>query len=772
MSEQQNRYQVLMSQGHSSAWDLAWERAASFYEQALDEIANDPKALLNLALAWFKLEDYQKSLEYYLQAAKVKPNDPVPLEKIATLYRKLGQRGNASKFSLRAAENYLKEKSVDKAIENWGFAIANNPENLQAHARLAAIYERLGRKSQAAREYLQVASLMQHSGEKEKAIQAIERALTILPGSTEAQKSINMLQAGLLLPKPERPRGGTDTLSASEIKAAPEREPQKEAVASEFNAIDRAYSAALSDLAKLFFEKSSIDDAELDTASDPQLIEDGSPGSAFTKNADKKLIMSHLGQAVELQTLGENAQAAEALKSAITAGLDAPSAHYSLGLLWVRSKRLESAVRSLQHVLSDPEYALGAYLLLGDIYYQREEYNKAAIKYLEALRTADAMIVQPEHMVALSELYDPLIENQSRQNDDHENQQLSDKISNILTRPDWQQFLINTRRELGQADKDSTPLPLAEILFETGISDIAVAMNTVRRLAREGHFGAAIDHILHSLEQAPTYLPLHIVLGEVLISKACIPEAVQKFKVISHAYSARGEAHRAVDILKRIIELTPMDLDVRRELIDQFVINGNLEDAIDEIIRLAEIHYSLAELSEARKAYADAINLAPQTNDPTYWTVRILHFIANIDRQSLDWQKARDHYDRICSLVPQDVDAVSNVIDLSFKLKDQDRALESLDQFVKFANTNQQENDALAFLERLAEEQVDQPMVLQRLAKQYERMEMIDKAIDQLDKAGDLLLDAGDKTSARIIIQHIIKLAPNKQAYQELLETL
>ncbi len=772
MSEQKKRYESLMSKGHSAAWDLAWERAASYYQQALDEIPDDPKALVNLALAWFKLEDYQKSLDLYLLAAKANPNNPVPLEKAATIYRLLDQKGNAAKFAVQAAENYLKEKNIDKAIENWSLAISNDPENLHSHSRLAAVYERLGRKSQAAREYFHVASLMQHSGKQEKAIEAIERALSILPDSEEARQSKGMIRAGTLLPKPERPRGGTGALGKTEKKPTPKSAEIIEE-ASDSNAIEEAYSVALSNLAGLFFEKSNDDaGAEPSTSSDMEAIVDGSSGSAFTKNADQTIIMPHLGKAVEMQTIGDIAQAAEALKQAINAGLVAPAAHYCLGLMWVKTQRLESAVRSLQHVITHPDYALATHLLLGDIFFQREEYKKAAVKYLEALRTADAMIAPAEHVNALRELYDPLIEHQSREKDDDLNQQLSEKISKLLIRPNWRQYLINARRELGEQDSDSTPVPIAELMLETSVNDVAVAMNIVRRLARDGHLGAALDQILYSLEHAPSYLPLHIVLGEVLISKDLIPAAVQKFKVIAHAYSIRGEAHRAVDMLKRIIELTPLAMDVRQQLVNDLIICGKIDEATAEIIQSAEIHYNLAELDKARDAYSNALDLTSQTQDPTLWTVRILHRIANIDRQSLEWRKARENYDRISALAPSDVDAYSNSIDLSIQLKEQDKALESLDQFVSFANKNQRENEALVFLKKITEEQAKQPMVYQRLAAQYQRMKFIPEALEYLDKAGDLLLDAGNKTGARKIIQHIIKLDPSRREYKELLDTL
>jgi len=774
MSERQERYKQSMNQGHSAAWDLEWDRAALYYQQALDEIADDPKALANLALAWFKLEDYKKSLKYYILAAKSNPKDPVPLEKAATLYYKLDQGKNASQFAARAAASYFEEKNSDKAVENWLRAISYNSENLNAHARLAVVYERLGHKPQATREYLSIASLMLHSGQREKAFHAVDRALKILPNSKEALQSLNMLREGTMLPKPERPKGTTGLLAELKEKPASQIEVPTEPIDSDLNPIDEAYHTALSNLASLFFEQSSDDaDTDSDAKHNLQAIVDGSAGPDFTKNADQIKIMQHLGQAVELQTYGKDAQAAEELKGAIEVGLDAPSAHFSLGLLFVKIQRLESAVRHLQRVTSHPDYALGAYLLLGNISYQFEKHTQAAVRYLEALRTADSMIVSPELADELLELYDPLIELQSRQKDKNQNMQLSENVSELLVRPNWRQHLKETRRELGGHENGAHPTPLAEILIETSSSAIVAALSSVRRLVREGHLGAALDQILYTLEHAPTYLPLHIVLGEVLISKDCLPEAVQKFKVVAHAYSIRGEGRRAVTMQKRVIEMAPMDMAVRRQLVEQLMANGQVDEAINENIQRAEIHYNLAELAEARDGYSYALKLAKKADNPTRWLVRILHRIATIDRQSLNWREAMEIYNRICTLAPNDVKAYSNLIDLSFRLGEPDQAMKSTDQFVIYANKHQQPDNALALLIKLAEEQADQPMIFHRLANQYQRMELIPDAIEQLDKAAKLLINEGEKTGARTLIQQIVKLDPqNKQAYQKLLQTL
>ena len=85
MSGNQERFQQAMNQGHSAAWDQAWDKAAQYYRQALEEFPDQPKALTNLGLALFELQQYDDALKQYQKAARLTPTDPIPLEKVAEI---------------------------------------------------------------------------------------------------------------------------------------------------------------------------------------------------------------------------------------------------------------------------------------------------------------------------------------------------------------------------------------------------------------------------------------------------------------------------------------------------------------------------------------------------------------------------------------------------------------------------------------------------------------------------------------------------------------
>ena len=68
------RYQQAMSKGNSAAWDQDWDKAASYYRQALEDKPNDIKALNSLALALYELRENEEALKFYLKVAEITPD--------------------------------------------------------------------------------------------------------------------------------------------------------------------------------------------------------------------------------------------------------------------------------------------------------------------------------------------------------------------------------------------------------------------------------------------------------------------------------------------------------------------------------------------------------------------------------------------------------------------------------------------------------------------------------------------------------------------------
>jgi tetratricopeptide (TPR) repeat protein len=285
-----------------------------------------------------------------------------------------------------------------------------------------------------------------------------------------------------------------------------------------------------------------------------------------------------------------------------------------------------------------------------------------------------------------------------------------------------------------------------------------------------GTLRSAMDEAYDAIQHAPTYLPLHTLMGDLLIQDGRTEDAIAKFSVVAHAYSVRGEVAQATKLLRRVIQIAPMDLSARTRLIDQLVARGQVDEAINEYLELAEIYYRLAELDMARKTYTTALRLVQQASADRQWNVRILQRMADIDMQRLDWKQAVRVFEQIRTLRPDDQASRKQLIELYMNMGQQPQAMAELESFIAYLDSNTKGNDALVFLEELIKEHEDLPIFRRVLAEQLHRLGRTDEAVSQLDALGESLLTAGRKREAVDVINQILLMNPsNAEDYRQLL---
>lgn len=766
MSGREDVFQQAMNQGHSYAWDQEWGKAVNAYRTALAEFPDHPKALSSLGLALLQSQQFDEALKTYQRVAGLTPQDPLPFERIAQLSERLGRLKEATEAAIKAAELHLNNRDVEKSIENWAHVTMLNPEHILAHSRLALIHEKLGHKQQAVTEYLAVASLLQSGGNAEKAAQLVKKALALMPTSVEAKQAETLLRSGQMLPKPVRPKGGTAPLAMSQVK---QLNPPSTPLASSPDPIAEARQKALTALAEVLFEYSDESNASQERRGMAAIVK----GTGQLSQSEQTRVVLHLGQAIDAQTKNQEAQAAAELERALDAGFNHPALHFNLGFLRLKAERTESAVRHLQHAVKHADYGLASRLLMGQAFLQAGRMQEAAVEYLEALKLGDAQVVPPAKADEIRQLYEPLIEAQAAETDDTSLRRLCANVKEMLLRKDWRNHLLKLREQLPKAQESDTPLPLAEIIIQAQSSQVLEAMSQVHQLARMGHLRSAMDEAFRALYSAPTYLPLHALIGELLVREGHIQEAISKFMVIANAYSIRGEVNQSTKILRRVLELAPMDLAARTRMIDQLIARGQVDDAIHEYLDLADIYYRLAELDMARKTYTTALRAAQQANADRKWTVHILQRMADIDMQRLDWKQAIRIFEQIRTLRPDEQTVRKNLIDLNLRLAQRAQAETELQSYLGYLESTGRSEQAIPFLEELVKENEDQIILRRALADCYRQAGQTDQVIAQLDAISKILIDEGKKQEAAEVIQHILLLNPsNAEDYRRILEQL
>jgi tetratricopeptide (TPR) repeat protein len=767
MPGRENIFQKAMNEGHSAAWDQEWSKAAAAYRRALEEFPDHPKALNSLGQALHQLNQVDDALQIYSRAVKLLPDDPVPMEKVAHLSERVGDLKTAMEAAIRAGDLFLKQRDADKAIENWVHVNSINPENAIAHSRLAQVHERLGHSQQAVMEYLALASILQRAGNAERTQEMVNKAQSLLPDSPQVKQAQTLLKTGQLLPKPIRAKGGTGPIRMAQVKQL--EQPAKK-TASGLDPIADARQKALTHLAELLFDFS---DESSSTAQDRKGISAIMKGTgSLSAQSEHVKVVLHLGQAIDAQSKGNDQLAADEMEAALNAGFSAPALFFSLGYLRFKIERYESAQRTLQNSVKHLDYGLASRLLLGQILSRKGAFNEAATNYLEALKAADAASVPADQADDIRQQYEPLIESYQSQTEETLLRTVCDNIHGLLMRPDWREQLHKIREQMPQQEGDIVA-PLADMILQAQSSSVLDSMNRINQLARMGSLRSAMDEAYDAIKHAPTYLPLHILMGDLLVQEGQIPDAITKFGVVAHSYSVRGEVLQATKLLRRIIQISPMDLGARNRLTDQLVARGQVDDAIQEYLEIAAIYYRLAELDMARKTYTNALRLVQQGSASRDWNVHILQRMADIDMQRLDWKQALRVFEQIRTLIPDDDAIRKQLIELNMRMEQMDRAMSELESYLTHLESHNKQELAHSFLEDLAREHSDQPLLKRTLAALLHRMGRLAEAIPILDQLGEALLEKGDKEGAMGVINQIVLMNPaNVADYRALLNQM
>jgi tetratricopeptide (TPR) repeat protein len=765
MPGREDIFQKAMNEGHSAAWDQEWEKASTAYRRALQEFPDNPKALNSLGLALYQLGSMEEALQIYMNVAKFSPDDPVPTEKVALISERLGDLKTAVDMAMRAGDLFLKQRDTDKALENWVRVTNVNPENAIAHSRLAQVHEKLGHPQQAITEYLAIASIIQRAGNAEKAKEMVNKAESLLPNSPEVKQAQSLLNTGQLLPKPIRGKGGTGPIRMAQVKQL--QKPTASQASSGMDPIAETRQKALTQLAELLFEFSD-DSPSAQERHGISSIMKGTGGLSLQQSEQTKVVL-HLGLAIDAQSKGNETLAAEEMEGALEAGFKHSSLYFNLGYLRFKGDRQESAQRFLQNAVKHNDYGLGSRLLLGQLYVKKSNFHEAALEYLEALKLADSMTVPADKADEIRQQYEPLIEAYQNQKDESLQRKICENINTLLIRSDWREQLHKTRDQMPKQDGDMLA-PLADMILEAQSSSVIESINRINQLARSGTLRSAMDEAYDALQHAPTYLPLHILMGDLLVQEGRHPEAISKFSVVAQAYSARGEVIQATKLLKRIIQIAPMDLGARNRLIEQLTARGQIDEAIQEYLELAAIYYRLAELDMARKTYTTALRVVQQGNGSRDWNTHILQRMADIDLQRLDWKQALRVYEQIRTLAPSDESARKQIIELHLRMAQTDKALNELDNYVNHLDGQGKSEQAVKFIEELIDEHPDHPLLKRTLAAEIHRSGRIDEAISILDALGESLMQSGDKLKAQEVINQIVLMnPPNVQEYRQLL---
>src|SRR6266849_2788516 len=138
-----------------------------------------------------------KAIAMYKKISKLKPSLESVL-KLAELYTQQGLFNDARAQYLQVAEEFLKSGELENAVRIFQKILEMDPENVNMRVRLAEVYIRLGKKSEAWQIFSSAVESMRSRGSLAGAEEVLQRMLTLDPGNAYAllMQGRNLLESG------------------------------------------------------------------------------------------------------------------------------------------------------------------------------------------------------------------------------------------------------------------------------------------------------------------------------------------------------------------------------------------------------------------------------------------------------------------------------------------------------------------------------------------------------------------------------------------------
>lgn len=730
-------FQEYIELGHSFAWDQEWDKAVSAYARALQESPSDPDPYKYLGMALTQVKRYNDALKVLMAGHKLAPDDPVPLERSADVLERLGRLKEAANQYVSVAEIYLGQRDIDKAIGNYERATLLTPGLMQIHFRLAQLYERTGRKRAAVLQYLTLAFNFQRSQDRPRALQSIERALRLEPSNVQVLNAKRAIESGELMAVPQTDRSDGGEMPQTSQLSMPET-PQAPAMAM------------------------SHAGGPLGEATEKAL-------AAFAEHllsGDLGMAEAQAIQGIELQKIGDNASAIKHFKSAESLGVRHPALYMCLGALYIAQQDWENARKQLEMVQS-ADFAAGVAHGLGQTFMGLNQPRAASEQFIRALQLADTQLaMNPDEAMQLTAVYDELhLAIKAMQ--DFDLVSTNYEFNRWLSGDDWKIRIPQTRRALDDRIRSGAKTELIDIVKDPSIVEMLTRVDHYTSL---GLTVLAMDETMRIIEKQPTSLPAHQRLAKLMMMEGQIQLSIAKYNVVVNAYLSRDDRVNAAMILDEVIKIAPMDVNLRLSLIELLQRENQEARVLEEYLGLANAYYQLADVEQARDTYLEANRLAAKLKVSVEQRVEILNRLNEIYMTRLEWRQAQRTLEQIRDLVPEDERPRRDLIEIHFRLNNPLEAVRELDNLLRLYAQTKRGNLILQILETMVQARPNEMALRSRLAAVYRQLNRKQDAITQLDKLGELQLDAGLMQDACATVRQIIAMQPvNLQQYQTLL---
>lgn len=734
------RFDEAIQKANDLVWAEKWDDAVKAYRRALAEFPDDVSGLLGYAWALFNANQKDEALEVYERLTTLNPADPGPYERIAEIREKRGETDAAAATYAEAAQRYKKQNLLAKMTASLEAAVRLTPTNDRAWAELLQQYQREREVDKAVQAALWLAYLYQED-HHDWAVEVCRQMQQFIPHEPLIGQAMMFLQSNRGLPKPPAfATSGRQAETTSEEFAA-------EGAEDSGSPVDIARQRALAKLAESIFDEDK-----------PQV-----------QGLSQMEVDMLIGKAIDAQTRGDYQVSQQSYEQLLQAGVSMPSIHFNLGLIYKEQMRFGDAIAQFERSITDPEYVLSSNYTLGECYQAQGNFKQALQYFMEAVKIVDLATIEHNQANDLIRVYEGLAQNLVNTGEPERIQQLGETLVNFLGQRGWEEEALKARKRLDGMARSGAVLSLGELISLAGSDDVLKSLAMAQEYQRRHKLYNALEELFHAIGKAPDYLPLHHLLATLFQETGNQEQSIEKLRTIASTHEIRGETPQALATYHEILQLSPLDVIIHRRVIDLMVQHGRIDDALNQYRELADAYYQLAQPERAQETYVEALRVAPRGANPRQWEVRILHKMADLDMQRLNWQAAIKNYENIIRIAPDDERAHLSLFRLYPRTGRAHLGMGALDKLIKQHLEHRRVDKVLAILEDLVTSEPDNPPLRARAAQLYLNTGNRQKALEHLDILGDLQLEAGQKDAATKTIEAILALnPPNRPDYEAL----
>jgi tetratricopeptide (TPR) repeat protein len=478
-------------------------------------------------------------------------------------------------------------------------------------------------------------------------------------------------------------------------------------------------------------------------------------------------------QAIDLQSRDDLTEAIGNYNQAVKAGMSSSAILFNLGLLNKEVGQYDEASKMLRASAQSEKYGLPSHFALGQTYHAIGDLETALRHFIEAVKLVDTTTVDQLRVREMTQHYETLADIYLSEGDEKKINDFIASLETFFSRPDWENKVFEARQRMDSVAENGSGMTLAEFLETVETEVVITSLALTQEYIRRNLLMTASEECLRAIQRVPSSLLLHVRLADVLMKQDQSDAAITKYLTVAKVYLIRNQLDKAINIYQKILRLAPMDVTVRSKLIDLYISTQSIEQALDEYLVLANSYYQLAQVDRALEKYSEALRLTANLEDADTWKVEILSQIGDIYNQRFDWTGATGAFEELLQINPQDERVLRQVVDLYFKQRKIDQAVETLNKLLRLYQQRNQPEKSLDLLKDLVGIYPEELDLRRSLAEAYSQSGMKQAAIAEYDALGEMQLEKGLRGQAMRTIEAILDLEPEDvEGYRRLLEQI